>query len=326
MMAICAALPGEHRLTAGPSLAQRPVNTLVDALRQLGVSCSSNGDLPPVTVDGGTLKGGTAALRGDVSSQFVSALLFAAPLAKEKITIYLTTPLESQPYVMMTLECLVKFGIGVEVSPDFRQFEVSPQAYQPTRYTVEGDWSSASYLLALGAVAGEVIVQNLNPQSLQGDKVILDYLQRMGASVLVGQNDITVKRGRLRAINANLNDSIDLLPTMAVLAAVAEGTSEFTGIRRARLKESDRITAIREGLERLGIPVTETDDTLTVTGAVPKSAVIDSRADHRIAMAFSIIGIHAGNVVIDGAECVGKTFPEYWSILESIGGEVKNHE
>jgi len=323
MTAICSIIPGRCRLTAGPSLSQRPVKPLVEALRQLGANCSCQGELPPVTVEGGTLKGGVTELPGSISSQFVSALLFVSPFAEDTVTIRLTTPLESKPYVLMTLDCLEKFGVETKHSKDLREFEIPRQAYQPVRYRVEGDWSSASYLLALGALSGEVEVDNLNPESLQGDKIILDFLKDMGASVIVSEDSVTVRRSRLNAIRADLTDSIDLLPTMAVLAAVADGASEFTGIEMARLKESDRVTAVREGLERMGIKVTEERNRLTITGSQPKGSVIDSRDDHRIAMAFSLLGSVAGETIIDGAECVSKTYPEFWDVLKSAGGEVK---
>lgn len=323
MAAISSLVPGRVRLTAGDSLAKRPVKTLVDALQQLGVACSSNGEFPPVLVQGGTLKGGVTELPGDISSQFVSALLLAAPLAKEPVTIKLTTPLESKPYVLMTLECMEKFGIGVKVAGDLREYEIQPQHYHPAGYVVEGDWSSASYLLALGAVAGEVTLTNLNVQSLQGDRVILDFLRQMGASVSIDKNDISIKRAELKAIQADLTDCIDLLPTMAVLAAAADGISEFSGISRARLKESDRVAALKEGLERMGVVIKEAEDTLTINGAVPQSAVIDSKGDHRIAMAFSILGSIVGDTVIEGAECVSKTYPDFWRVFKNIGGKVK---
>jgi len=323
MTAICSLIPGRCKLTAGPSLSQRPVKPLVQALRQLGVNCSCQGELPPVIVEGGRLKGGTTELSGSISSQFVSALLFISPFAEEGMTIRLTTPLESKPYVLMTLDCLQRFWITVGFSEEFDEFEVVNQTYKPVKYEVEGDWSSASYFLALGAVSGGVEVENLNPDSLQGDKAILNLLKDMGALVEVNRDSITVKRSKLSAIRADLSDCIDLLPTMAVLVAAAEGVSEFVGIERARLKESNRVAALREGLEKTGIQVTEERDRLTITGAEPKGSVIDSKDDHRIAMAFSVLGSIAGETIIDGAECVSKTYPDFWSILKSIGGEVK---
>jgi 3-phosphoshikimate 1-carboxyvinyltransferase len=322
MTAICALVPGQSRLTAGPSLARRPVEPLIEALRQLGVDCAARAGAVPVEVKGGGLRGGLTTLPGDVSSQFVSALLLISPLAPDGVKIRLTTPLESKSYVLMTLECLKAFGIAVDAAPTLDEFEIISQVYQPAIYKVEGDWSSASYFLALGAVADGVEVANLNPASLQGDRVMLDLLRDMGAVVEVKPDSIAVRKSRLRGIRADLSNCIDLLPTMAVLAAEAEGVSQFVGIERARLKESNRVAAVKEGLERMGVEVGEAKDTLTVVGTGSRGAVIDSHDDHRIAMAFSILGALTGDTVIDGAECVNKTFPRFWDILRSIGGEV----
>jgi 3-phosphoshikimate 1-carboxyvinyltransferase len=287
------------------------------------VECSCQGELAPVIVEGGRLKGGVTELPGDISSQFVSALLFLSPFAEEGVRIRLTTPLESKPFVLMTTDCLEKFGVKVEFSQDLREFEIVKQSYKPTKYLVEGDWSSASYFLALGAMCGEIEVENLNPASLQGDKIILNFLRDMGALVRVNKNSVSVEKSRLNAIRADLSDCIDLLPTMAVLAAAADGVSEFAGIDRARIKESDRIAAVREGLERMDIKVGEERNKLTITGSRPKGAVIDTRDDHRIAMAFGILGSVAGKTIINDAECVSKTFPDFWNILKSIGSEVE---
>ena len=323
MTAICSVVPGRCRLTAGASLARRPVEPLVKALQRLGVDCSANGGVAPVVVNGRRLRGGETELPGDVSSQFVSALLLVSPLAEEGMRIRLTTPLESKPYVAMTLDGMAKFGIKVEFSGKMDDFYTAKQAYRPTRYEVEGDWSSASYFLALGAVSDGVEVENLNPESLQSDKVMLAFLSQMGAEAAISPNKISVRGSKLKALHADLSDCIDLLPTMAVLAAVAEGTSELEGIGRARLKESNRVDAVREGLERMGVEVAEEKDSISITGANLKGAVIDSHDDHRIAMAFSVLGTLVGNTVINGAECVKKTFPEFWAILRSIGGRVK---
>jgi len=323
MTAICSLISGKCRLTAGPSLSRRPVKPLVQALRQLGVNCSCQGELPPVIVEGGRLRGGVTELPGDISSQFVSALLFISPFAEEGMTIRLTTPLESKPYVKMTLDCLQRFGITVGFSEELDEFEVLKQRYKPAKYSVEGDWSSASYLLALGALSGEVEVENLNPESLQGDKMMLNFLRDMGACVEMDKDSVTVVKSRLKAIQADLSHCIDLLPTMAVLAAAANGVSEFVGIERARIKESNRVSALREGLEKMGIKVGEERNRLTITGSRPKGSVIDSRDDHRIAMAFSILGSVVGETIISNAECVSKTYPAFWGVLKGLGGEVK---
>ncbi len=321
MTAICSLVPGRCRLVPGPSLSKRPITPLLQALGQLGVNCHTDG--ASVSVYGGRLKGGMVELPGDISSQFVSALLLIAPLAEEAVSIRLTSPPESKPYLLMTLDCLEKFGAKVKASQDLMEFEVLKQEYSPACYQVEGDWSSASYLLALGAVIGEVTVTNLNPESLQGDRIMLNLLKDMGAQVVVSQSSVIVRRSELKAITADLSDCIDLLPTLAILAAVADGESRFTGIERARLKESNRVAALSEGLKRMGIKVIEEADRLTIVGSKPKGSVIDSHDDHRIAMAFGILGAVTGETTINGAECVRKTYPEFWDILKSLGGKVE---
>jgi 3-phosphoshikimate 1-carboxyvinyltransferase len=292
------------------------------------------------------MRGSLTDIAGNVSSQFISALLLIAPFVQKEMTIKLTTPMTSTPYVLMTLWCLRKFGINVK--HEAANFVVRRQRYVPTRLEVEGDWSSASYFLALGAVSEEgVTVENLTTSTLQGDRVILDHLRRLGADVRVVGNTVTVSQNKLKPIKADLTDSIDLLPTLAVLAALTDGKSEFIGIERARIKESNRVTAVREGLQKLGVTVTETTDRLIITGLdtpvkveetmddkpAEKAAdedilggnetvVINSYGDHRIAMAFSVFGAAKGNIIIDGAECVAKTYPGFWEAFKSAGGEI----
>lgn len=320
MSAVCALVPGISRLTAGPSLQKRPIEPLIEALRQWGIeiSCEKN-NVPPVLVKGGIIQGGLTELPGDISSQYVSALLLIAPFAQRDTIIQLTTPLESVPYVMMTIECLKQFGIEVKSSNSYQLFEIHPQMYKPTKYKVEADWSSSSYLFGLGTLAGDLKIENLNLDSLQADKSVVYFLKDMGAEINVVGKMISVKKKPLEAVSIDLSDSIDLLPTMAVLAALAKGTSELRGIKRAKLKESNRVATIREGLERTGIKVLEKPDTLIIEGGTPVPAVIDSHDDHRIAMAFSLMGVSCGGIVIDGAECVSKTYPEYWDTLRSLG-------
>jgi 3-phosphoshikimate 1-carboxyvinyltransferase len=319
MCALCSLVTGRCRLTAGSSLSKRPVGIVVDALRGWGVDIQCEGNFAPVHIQGSSLKGGVTEIRGDISSQFISALLLVASQGEKGGIIKLTTSLDSASYIIMTLECLRKFGINVEHSNDMKEFKAVPQNFIPARYVIEGDWSSASYLLGLGALIGEVKVKNLNPDSLQGDRVIVDMLRQMGARVSVAEDYIIAAQSDLKGIKADLNECIDLLPTVAVLAAMAEGTSEFTGVRRARFKESNRISAVRQGLERAGIHVEEEEDRLVITGGKLRNAVIDSHNDHRIAMAFSMMGAAAGGVRIENAECVSKTYPAYWDALRKLG-------
>lgn len=327
MAAICSTIPGRHRLIGGHSLSKRPVGELVNALQKLGVKIDAikSGNLP-VVIEGDTLQGGTTEIPGNVSSQFISALLLASPLAQNDVTIKLTAPLTSRPYVLMTLWCLNQFGVNIKQKKN--EFIIAPQKYTPAKINIEGDWSSASYFLALGALSEEgVTIRNLNPSSLQGDRALLDFLRKMGAKVKISRTDVTVSRHNLKGIRADLSDCIDLLPTVAALAALAQGKTELTGIRQARLKESNRVAAVREGLSRLGITTSEDENRLIINGGKFTSQnpviIINSHSDHRIAMAFSILGAASGNIVIGSAECVSKTFPTYWDELKKIGGEVE---
>jgi 3-phosphoshikimate 1-carboxyvinyltransferase len=351
LTAILALAPGDHRLVGGPMLTKRPIKPLVEALKKLGVNGVTAGkNTPPVTITGGTFIGGKTEIEGNVSSQYISALLLLAPFSKVATNIKLITPLTSKPYVLMTLWCLKQFGINVITG--ISGFAVKRQRYQPAKISIEGDWSSASYFLALGAISEEGIrIDNLRSPSLQGDRVILDMMRSMGVMVTVSGVNVNVSKQRLRGIHADLSDCIDLLPTMAVLAALAEGKSMFDGISRARIKESDRVSAVKEGLLKVGVNVVEQEDRLIITGmqepekpaeeseeesgeeaAEAKSTeeepekepvVINSHGDHRIAMAFAVLGAALGNVIIEGAECVTKTFPGFWEAFESVGGNIK---
>lgn len=323
MTAICSLVHSTCYLKAAPPLAVRPIKPLLLALRRLGIDCYYEDKESRVVIKGGRLRGGITEIPGDISSQFISALLLVSGFTTDVMKIKVTTPLESQPFVMMTIECLKKFGVNINYSTDFREFRAVKQRYRTADYYVEGDWSSASYLLAAGAIGGETKVGNLNPDSLQGDRTIFGFLKEMGVFIEQSEGSIIVKRSDLKSIKADLSDCIDLLPTVAVLAAAADGTSEFTGISRARLKESNRIEAVREGLEMMGVKVKEEENKLTVTGSPVKGSVIDTRGDHRIAMAFSLLGLVCGDTVIENAECVSKTYPEFWETLRGIGGKVE---
>ena len=322
MTAIASVIPGKTRLVPGPSLKNRPIEPLIQVLRQIGVNCYLCENESTVIVEGDGLKGGLVNLAGNVSSQFLSALLLVGPFAEKGIRIHLNSPLQSKPYVLMTIECLKEFGIHIEFTEDFTEFTVTKQLFRPTEYVVEGDWSSASYLLALGAVTGRIEVTNLKLESMQGDKILLYFLKEMGALIKKNKESIVVKSSGLRAIKADLKDCIDLLPTMAILAATATGTSEFVGISRGRIKESNRVAAVVDGLRRMGLGIIEERDRLIITGNVPHNAIIESWKDHRIAMAFAILGIKDGGITVNNADCVSKTFPGFWRMIKDVGGQI----
>ncbi len=348
MTALCSLIPGPHRLVGGPSLSQRPIGSLVDALKRLGVKISTEKlGGPPVNVEGGTFRGGYTEIPGNVSSQFISALLLVSPFSPKGVNIKLTTPLTSRPYILMTFWCLKQFNIIIR--REGNQFVILRQRYLPTTVKIESDWSSASYFLALGAMSEEgVVVQNMNPASLQGDRLILDILRNMGAKVTITGSQVAVSYDHLKGIHADLGDCIDLLPTVAVLAAVAKGTTDLIGIQRARIKESNRVAVIRECLTKLGVVVVEHENRLVILGTdyfyvpteedreeadeeKPKEkklvfenpVALNCHGDHRIAMAFAALGALLGNIIINDAECVTKSYPKFWDDLKEMGGEVK---
>ena len=187
----------------------------------------------------------------------------------------------------MTIECLAQFGVNVVALPSYYSFFIARQKYRPLQYPVEGDWSSVSYLLAAAALSGDVEINNLRSTSLQSDKMLLTFLHEMGVPIIVTNGSFRVKKSnhRLRPIAADLNECIDLVPTMAVLATFADGKSEFKGIARARLKESDRISSIGQELNKAGVSVIEEPDTMTIVGTKPTGAVFTATADHRVAIA-----------------------------------------
>lgn len=323
--AACALAKGVSRLTGGPSLSRRPMEPLLEGLRQLDVDCKSLEGFPPVTVNGkGRIKGGEVSVRGDVSSQFVSALLLIAPLAEGETTIKLTTELESKPYVNMTIDIQKEFGVDVTASDDIGVYRVERQQYQPTNLEVEGDWSSASYMLAAGALAGDLSLKNLNPKSHQADVAIMNILEDMGTNITPGAKEIRVQRSDLKAIEADLTDCPDLFPVVASLCAAAEGRSILKGLRRLRLKESDRTAAMADGLGRMGIKVSPKGDQLVIEGGRPSGCTVNPYNDHRIAMAFAILGLASkGETTIIDANCVSKSYPGFWRELESIGVRVR---
>ncbi len=323
MSAICALVEGGCRLTGGPSLSSRPVGPLLDALTQLGVVSGSRGGLPPVTIKGkGQINGGGARLPGDVSSQFVSALLTVAPLAQTPVEITLTTRLESKPYVAMTMDAMRLFGVEAEHSPDMTRLTAPIKPYRATTVTVEGDWSSAAYPLAAGALAGDATVEGLNPASTQADRAILLLLGEMGAETAVKGDEVTASASPLRGIDADLSDCPDLLPIVSALCAAAEGESRLTGLTRLRLKESDRVAAMAEGLTRMGAEVRCDADTATIRGGELRGAAVDPWGDHRIAMSLAVLALRAGETTITDAGCVSKSYPGFWRDLASIGGGV----
>ena len=321
------ALDGEVTLIGDASLQSRPIQPLLDALAQLGVNSETlqAGGRPPVRVygKGGRINNGRVRIRGDMSSQFISSLLIISPYAEEDVIIEITTPLKSQPYIDITLGMMKSYGAGVE-NINYRKFIVSSSRYKGREFKIEGDYSSASYFIALAAMSrGRVEVENLHSDSLQGDRRILSIVEEMGAEVEIGKNMIAVEGRKLSAIEVDLGDTPDLLPTVAVLAAVARGKSIIRNVEHARYKESDRIHACASEIVRFGCRVVERRDGLEIEGKEkPRGARVKSYNDHRMVMALSILGlVSSGETVIEDVESVAISYPEFFDDLKELVGD-----
>lgn len=322
MIGVCSLLEAPCTLTGAPSLIRRPNKPLLDALSQLGVQTQSKDGFPPITIKG-KLKGGSAVIRGDVSSQFISSIILAAPYAEKPVDLRVTKKLESKPYVEMTLEAMRKSGVKAQHTETLDSIHVLNGKYSPSRIRIEGDWSSASYLLAAGVLAGKVHVDNIDVSSSQADKEILGILEEMGAYIKFTGKRITTEKSDLAAIEADLRDSPDLFPMVACLCSVADGTSVLTGLGRLRIKESDRLAAVREGLRGMGVEVSSSEESITIKGGTLKGAEIDPHNDHRIAMSFAVLAQTAvGETKIMNPECVSKSYPGFWDDLKRIGAEI----
>jgi 3-phosphoshikimate 1-carboxyvinyltransferase len=321
---IAALAEGKTILTGSEGLRRRPMGPLIDALRDLGVDCSSTDGYPPVTVKGGAIQGGRTTIRGDVSSQFISGLLFASPLAEEDVEIEVTTPLESKTYVQLTLKILNMHGIIIEASPDLRRFRIpAKQHYKAADHAVPGDCSSAAFIMAAATMPGSrVTIENLT--SGQPDFEIVDILRKMGVRVDVERDEAHVEGGELKGIDVDVRDIPDLAPVVAALACRAEGTTRIVNAGRLRFKESDRIRSIADEIGKFGAKVFDEDDCLKILA--PKflnGAYTESHGDHRIAMACTIIGLSArGSTQIHGAECVAKSYPSFFEDLRALGGKL----
>jgi 3-phosphoshikimate 1-carboxyvinyltransferase len=330
----CAALgDGLTVLTGDDSLRSRPHGPLLDAITQLegrAESTRANGQAPLVV--GGSLPGGRVSIPGDVSSQFITALLMAGAVTDDGVEIDLETELKSAPYVDITVELLAEFGVDVDRTDEGFAVE-GGQSYDPAdgAYRVPGDFSSMSYLLAAGAVAGDegVTVHGARP-SAQGDSAIVDVLERMGADVDWHRSAgrIDVARAPLSGVTVDVGDTPDLLPTIATLGAVADGDTRVVNCEHVRYKETDRVSAMADELSKLGASVTEEHDTLTIHGDDTDlvGTRVDGRHDHRIVMSLAVAGLVAeGTTTVAGAEHVDVSFPGFFDVLEGLGASVERH-
>ena len=302
------------------TLRYRPMTMMIEPLRQLGVTVRDGGGFLPIEVQG-PIHGGEVDVDGSVSSQFITGLLLALPLAEEDTTLHVDSPV-STPYIDMTIDTASRFGIKImQNKGDYTQFFIEgAQKYTAADIAIEGDWSGASTMLVAGAIAGEVTVKNISTLSKQADTAICHALERAGAGIIIEQDSITVSKRPLRAFEFDATNCPDLFPALAALAAAAEGESRIIGTDRLRHKESDRAETIRQEYEKLGIEVDISEDNvMKICGGEIHPATTFSHDDHRIAMSLAVSALRCnGEVKIENAECVEKSYPTFFEDLESI--------
>jgi 3-phosphoshikimate 1-carboxyvinyltransferase len=317
---------GQFRITGGERMAERPIEPLIKALQGWDVQIVSeagNG-CPPLRIDAHGLSGNRTILPEGKSSQYLSSLLLVAPYAAQPAELEVLGQVFSRPYVAMTLAVMADFGIQVEAAPSFNFFRIPRGCYRGSEYAIEGDASGASYFWAAAAVTGgKVTVANVPVPSLQGDAGLVPLLARMGCQVSMVKHGITVQGPeQLQGIEVDMGNMPDVAPTLAVVAAFAEGTTIINNIAHLRIKECDRLAVMVSELRKMGADVEEEPDRMIIHGQAEgrnlHGAVIDTYEDHRIAMCFAVAGLRIAGIQISGQECVAKSFPDFWQRFQGM--------
>jgi 3-phosphoshikimate 1-carboxyvinyltransferase len=315
---IAALYPTEIVMTGANSLKKRPMNMVEHALNQLGVKCSTSAGFLPLTIHG-PLKGGTCEIDGSVSSQLLTGLLMALPVAKADSEIIVKN-LKSKPYIDMTLQVLRSFGVTVQ-NNDYKSFLVpGNQKYLPQIFEAEGDWSGASFILVAGAINGNISLTSINTDSKQSDKAIINALEKAGAKFKIGENRIDIFKSELKAFDFDATESPDLFPPLVALASYCSGISSIKGVSRLKYKESDRAATLQNEFGKMKIAIEIKDDQMFITGGQPVGARIESYDDHRIAMAAAVAALGAkGKIYIHDSQCVAKSYPDFFDDLRTLG-------
>jgi 3-phosphoshikimate 1-carboxyvinyltransferase len=324
LAALACLCPGSTMLRGSRRMHARPIQDLIDALRQIGFRVRSLNDngCPPVEVRGGRPEGGSVRLNCRLSSQFLSALLLIGPYTRRGVDISVEEGPVSRPYVDLTLDTMSRFGVPVEREAYLRFRVQGGQCYHSGDYAVEPDCSQAGYFWAAAAVAGgSVRVNDIPGGTCQGDVRLVDYLEAMGCRIERSTEGITVHGGPLRAVEADMGDLPDAVPTLAVVAAYARGTTRIRNVRHLRQKESDRLEALVTELRKMKIDARCDAGGLVVVGGRPEGARIDTYRDHRMAMSFAVAGLKTPGVAIRDEGCVQKSFPGFWRVFDRLYGE-----
>ena len=315
---LVSAFGGDFVIKTHGKLAKRPNDDLFSTLSEGGVTAYVKGDCICVS---GKLKPGTYSIKAEVSSQFVSGLLMALSALKEKSTLILSGKVTSRPYIDITVDILRKYGVSITEIDGV--FTIDGTNIKSVSNVVEGDWSNSAFFLVAGAINGDVTVDNLNLNSIQGDRKILEVIKLAGGTIVLGENSVTVKKSKLNSFSFDAENVPDLVPICAVLASYCDGVSEIRGVSRLRFKESDRIVSTSSMLSNCGIKCEYVDGTLKVYGGTVVGGKVDAFNDHRIAMSASVLALGAkDNIIIDGANAVEKSYPLFFNDFKSIGGVV----
>jgi 3-phosphoshikimate 1-carboxyvinyltransferase len=323
LTAVAALGQGRYTLTGTKRMQERPIQDLLDGLVQMGVSARSinNTKCPPVEVKGGSISGGSVSLKCGVSSQFLSAILLIAPYTRNGVELDIIQGPVSKPYVDMTIDVMETLGVQVK-RDDYRKFFVAGgQMYRAGTYDVEPDCSQAGYFWAAAAITGSKIkVKGTSLKTRQGDVRFTQLLEKMGCKISCETDGISVTGGPLSAINVDMADMPDMVPTLAVVAAFAEGTTHIENVGHLRAKESDRLGSVVNELSKMGIEASCSDAGMKISGGSPKGAEIDTYGDHRMAMSFALAGLNVPGIVIRDEKCVEKSFPNFWKVFEGLCG------
>ena len=311
-----------YTLLGNDRMAERPIEALIEALKQIGVEARStnNNGCPPVEINGKILSGKTVAINCRTSSQYLSGLLLMAPCTAEGLEIKVTEGPVSKPYVDLTIDVMSKFGVKVDRQGYETFFVAGNQSYLAGNYEVDADASQAGYFWAAAAICGNVVkVRGVNRQSCQGDANFSKVLASMGCTLKNEPEGISIAGDqRLHGIEVDMGDMPDMVPTLAVVAAFAEGTTVIKNVSHLKAKESDRLSAVVNELVKMGITASCSEDEMVVTGGQPLGAEIATYGDHRIAMSFAVAGLKAPGTVIRDQRCVEKSFPNFWEVFDGL--------
>ena len=315
----------EITLTGDESLQKRPMQPLLDALSSIGAKCSSTDGNPPVKIQGSVL-GGEIIIPGNLSSQFISSLLITAPLTKNGINLTIEGDLVSKPYLDATIATMRKFGVSVQTLIPYKKYNITPQIYKNTTFNVPIDFSSLALLLSFTVLNGEDIVIKGSMGNLpQGDEAFIDFLEQLGVSVKIDNNEIKIKSPeKLRGGKFDLRNSPDLLPPLAILSLITSKPIEIVNVKHARLKETDRIAIIARELPKIGIIVEEKEDGLILKSSGNLTgAKLNSENDHRLFMAFCIAGTFIGNCVVTDSKSVEVSYPNFIEEMNRLGAKIE---